>query len=68
MPVDPAAGRRLLVGWRRRSSANKNNVLRKEYRREDQYLSIEIQPFLAGVVSAPAARRALAPTGISVSL
>jgi len=32
------------VGWRRRSSVNKNSVLRKEYRREDQYLSIEIQP------------------------
>jgi len=32
------------VGWRRSSSANKNSVLREEYRREYQYLSIEIQP------------------------
>jgi len=30
---------------RRRSAANKNSVLREEYRREDQYLSIEIQPY-----------------------
>jgi len=35
------------VGWRRRSLASENSVLRKEYRREDQYLiSIEIQPML----------------------
>jgi len=27
---------------RRRSSANKNSVLRKDYQREDQYLSIKI--------------------------
>jgi len=33
-----------VVGCRRRSAANKNRVLRKEYRREDQYLCIEIQP------------------------
>jgi len=34
------------LGWRRSSSANKNSVLREEYRREDQYLSIEIQPYI----------------------
>jgi len=34
------------IGWRQRSSANKNSVLRKEYRREHQYLSIEIQPYI----------------------
>jgi len=27
------------------TSANKNSVLRKEYRRENQYLSIELQPY-----------------------
>ena len=32
------------VGWRRSSSANKNSVLREEYWRKDQYLSIAIQP------------------------
>jgi len=40
---------RLDSGWRRRSSANKNSVLRKEYRREDQYLSIEMQPYLYSI-------------------
>jgi len=30
----------------RRSAASKNRVLRKEYRREHQYLCIEIQPYL----------------------
>jgi len=34
----------LCTNWRRSSSANQNSVLRKEYRREDQYLSIEMQP------------------------
>jgi len=33
-----------------RSSANKNSVPRKEYRSEDQYLSIEIQPLLTQYV------------------
>jgi len=28
-----------------KSAANKTRVLRVEYRREDQYLSIEIQPY-----------------------
>ena len=30
-----------------KSAANKTRVLRVEYRREDQYLSIEIQPYLS---------------------
>jgi len=29
-----------------KSAANKTRVLRVEYRREDQYLSIEIQPYV----------------------
>jgi len=56
---DPGSGQRHVLdsreragysqdGWRRSSSANKNSVLRKEYRREDQYLSIEIQPYDPG--------------------
>ena len=31
-----------------KSAANKTRVLRVEYRREDQYLSIEIQPIPEG--------------------
>ena len=35
-----------------KSAANKTRVLRVEYRREDQYLSIEIQPY-GGIVGSP---------------
>ena len=41
MPVD-----RLIETANKNSAANKNRVLRKEYRREDQHLCIEIQPEL----------------------
>jgi len=30
-----------------KSAANKTRVLRVDYRREDQYLSIEIQPYIS---------------------
>ena len=40
-----------IYGWRRRSAANKNSVLREEYRREDQYLSIEIQLYCAILIA-----------------
>ena len=52
------------VGWRRRSAANKNSVLRKEYRREDQHLSSEIQPEVVAVATASAA--SAAAVGVAV--